>query len=301
MLDYIFAARPMLHLPLWSVYLVSLHYHHRLSGESFALTDLFILACLSLVAAAAYYINQVYDYESDSINRKLGFLQNDVISSRTAMGLFVVLSVIALGASVLFSLATFSIILVLFVVGYFYSVPPIRLKDRPIGGWLANALGYGFIVPFSVMPDITFHNAGLLGWDNPFYFFLTVGSIYLLTTLPDREGDTRTGKRTLAVVLPRAVVLMFALLSMLLSVWVAHYSGHVALMYLSIVSAVAIAITIFVRAPRMELFAAKLPILLLTLLAGYFFWGYLVFIVAMIFGTRIYYRKRFAITYPEIA
>lgn len=291
----------MLHVPVWSVYFVSLHYHHRLSHERFLWSDLLILVCLTLTAAGAYYINQVYDYESDERNRKLGFLQNGLVSAKTAMALFIALSVVALGTAVLFSLATFAIILFLFVLSYFYSAPPLRLKDHPTGGWLANAFGYGFVIPLSVMPDITFHNAGLLGWDNPFYFFLAVGSIYVLTTLPDREGDMNTGKRTLAVVLPRGVVISLALAFMLASAWVAYYSGYFALMYISIVSAVPILLCFIIRSPRMELLSAKLPILLLTLLAGYFFPVYFLFIVAIVFGTRIYYRKRFSVTYPELA
>jgi len=32
-LDYIFAARPMLLLPVWSIFLVALHYHHELAQK----------------------------------------------------------------------------------------------------------------------------------------------------------------------------------------------------------------------------------------------------------------------------
>jgi hypothetical protein len=45
--------------------------------------------------------------------------------------------------------------------------------------------------------------------------------------------------------------------------------------------------------------AAKLPLLLLTLLAGFFYPGYFLFVVALLFGTRIYYRRRFHIAYPR--
>ncbi len=42
-LDLIFAARPMFHLPGWSIFLVSLHYHHQISGDSFSVEDIFVL------------------------------------------------------------------------------------------------------------------------------------------------------------------------------------------------------------------------------------------------------------------
>ena len=291
----------MLHIPLWSVYLVSLHYHHRLSGEAFMLYDLLIMICLSLVASGGYYINQVYDYESDRINGKLGFLHNDLIGERGLLGLFLVLSVVSIGIAAYLSWLIALLIIVLFVLGYSYSAPPLRLKDRPVWGLIVNAVGIGFIVPLVVMPDLNVHNIGLLGWDNPLYFFFAVGSIYILTTLPDRDGDKAVGKKTLAVVLPGAAVASLSLLLMIFSAWVAFYSGHVLLMYLSLVSSIAILVSLVMPSPRITLFAAKFPILLLTLLAGYLFWGYLLFIVAIVFSTRIYYRYRFAVIYPKLA
>ena len=104
-LDYIGAARPLLHLPVWSIYLVSLHYHHQLSGESFAIRDLVVLGCVTLSAAAAYYLNQVYDFESDGINGKLGFLHRGMVDRNRLLGLYVVLSVISIGVAALISMA----------------------------------------------------------------------------------------------------------------------------------------------------------------------------------------------------
>ena len=290
----------MLLLPVWSVYLVCLHYHQRLSGEAFLWSDLLILCCLTLVAAAAYYINQVYDYDSDFRNDKLGFLQANILTERAMIALYISLSIVSVGAGVLLSTATFFILLLLFMIGYVYSAPPVRLKDRPVSGLLANAIGYGFLIPLSIMPDLNFHNAGLLGWDNPLYFFFAVGSIYVLTTLPDKEGDRASGKRTLAVVLPRPIVVIVALVLMLASGWVARYSGNDLLLYISAISAIFIFLMLLIRSAKFDLFAAKLPILLLTMLAAYFFPGYALFIVAMLIFTRIYYRYRFSMVYPKL-
>ncbi|UCE25543.1 MAG: UbiA family prenyltransferase [Candidatus Zixiibacteriota bacterium] len=301
LLDYIFAARPMLHLPLWSVYLVSLHYHHRLSGETFTPADLLVMTCLSLVASGSYYINQVYDYDSDRINGKLGFLLNGLVREQGLWSLFLVLSVVSVGLAVFLSWSTALIMVALFVLGFFYSAPPFRLKDRPAWGLLINAVGIGFIVPLAVMPDLNVHNIGLLGWDSPLFFLFSVGSIYILTTLPDREGDRAVGKRTLAVVLPGALVAALSLVLMMLSAWVAYYSGHRLLLYLSLMSTIIILPVLPARSDRFTLFAAKFPVLLLTLLAGYLFWSYLLFVVAIVIGTRIYYRRRFAVVYPKLA
>ncbi|UCD63550.1 MAG: UbiA family prenyltransferase [Candidatus Zixiibacteriota bacterium] len=291
----------MLHLPLWSIYLVSLHYHLKLSGESFQWQDLVILAGTTLLAAAAYYINQVYDVGTDRVNRKLGFLQGNFVSVGGLTALYIALSVAAVAVVAMLSPVTLGIFLAAFVLGYFYSTPPLKLKDRPVAGLVVNAVGIGFMVPVLVMPDASVHNIGLLGWDNPLYFMLAVGSIYLLTTLPDREGDAAAGKRTAAVVLPRMFVLLGALILILLAAYTARRSGHELLSYLALASSALILVNLMLRKAALELAAAKIPILLLTALAGYFFPLYLLIIVAIIFAGRIYYKKRFGVIYPRLA
>lgn len=300
LLDYIFAARPMLLLPVWSIFLVSLHYHQQLSGERFDLTDLSLMISLTLAAAGAYYLNQVCDQESDRINGKLGFLHRGILSEKELTRWYLLLSVLSVTLALAVSVPTFFVVLVLFILGYVYSAPPFRLKDRPVGGLIANATGIGFVIPLAVMPDISFHTAGLLGWDNPFYFFFAVGSIYIVTTLPDRRGDEAAAKRTLAVLLPRRMVLMIALCLMMLSAWVAWYSDYTGLLYLSLFSSAFLILTMVVNSDKYILTAAKLPIFLLTLMASGFFWGYFLFMVAILFLARIYYRKRFGITYPGL-
>jgi 4-hydroxybenzoate polyprenyltransferase len=73
-LDFIFAARPLLHIPVWTVYLITLHHHRQADNGLFSIEDLVMLGCLSLLFAGAFYLNQVYDYDSDLRNKKLGFL-----------------------------------------------------------------------------------------------------------------------------------------------------------------------------------------------------------------------------------
>jgi 4-hydroxybenzoate polyprenyltransferase len=176
LLDFVFAARPMLHLPIWSIYLVALFYHRKLSGGNFQWSDVGMLACLSLLASGAYYLNQVYDYDSDKINRKLGFLQVGLLNKKELMAAYLVVSVAAIGSAFFYSFLILVIVLQLFVFGYVYSTPPLRLKDRPFPGLLANAYTFGFLVPFTVMPQLNLHNAGRLGWDKPIYFFLAVAA-----------------------------------------------------------------------------------------------------------------------------
>lgn len=299
-LDYIFAARPMLLLPVWSIFLVALHYHHELAIKTFGWLDLLVLSCLTILTAAAYYINQVFDFDSDRINSKLGFLQKQMVSSKALMILFIIFSLLALSAAFFISIALFAIFLQLVLFSFVYSSSPFRLKDRPISGLFANAYSFGFLIPIAVMPYITQHNAGLLGWDNPFYFFLSVMGVHILTTIPDRVGDKATGKKTIGVVLPIRVSLFTALVSFAGAALVALSSNFLLLMIIAIISATLVLTAMFTSNLKLILAAAKVPILLLTLLAGYFYPIYFLFVVALIFSTRAYYKKRFNVTYPGL-
>jgi len=298
--DLFFAARPMLHIPVWSTYLVCLHYHNQLSGERLGWWDLLMLLCLSLMTAGSYWWNQVYDFESDQANNKLGFLQRGLLTRTELTAAFLICSLLGLAVTPLYSVLVFAIFAQAFFLSFAYSAPPLRLKDRPLWGLFANAWGVGFLVPLCVMPELTVHNAGLLGWDNPGYFFLAVASIYLLTTVPDRAGDELAGKRTIAVVFGSRVVLIVALALALLSALVAYRSGFILLCRLSLMSGLLAVAALAFRSERVTLVAAKTPILLLALLSGYFYPEYLLFIIVLIAATRIYYARRFKMSYPRL-
>jgi hypothetical protein len=287
LLDIVFASRPMLQIPVWTVYLVALHYHHQLSGKQFALSNLSLLACLTLLSSGAFYLNQVYDYDSDVINNKSGFLQRGLLSSGQLMVAFVAVSVPAVVAGIFFSFATVFVFVQLFALSYFYSVPPLRMKDRPLAGFFANAWGHGFLVSFAVMPEITQHNAGLLGWDNPVYFFLVVGSTYFL-------------KRTVGVIFGRTITLLISIIFCFAAAWTAWNSQYIVLLVLAIIQSVLTLLTTVIKYDSLLNLTIKLPILLLTLLAAFFYPLYLLFIVALIIGTKIYYLRRFNLDYPRL-
>lgn len=299
--DFIFAARPLLHLPIWSVFLICLHYHHQLSGAVFSYEDFIILAGMSLIVSGAYYLNQIYDYESDKINDKLGFLQSDKLTFTQLWVGYLVITLIPIVISYFISLWILIIFLQFFVLGFLYSSNPFQLKNRPLLGLLTNAYSFGWLVPLTVMPEINFHNAGLLGWDNPFYFFLAVAAIHIMTTIPDREGDMKTDKKTIAVIMSPVLSKLLALVLLIASIAVAYRSGFLLLSGLSLISALVVLLSCFYPSNRLCLLATKLPILLLTLLAGYFYFYYFLFIVVLLIATRIYYKKRFGIVYPKIA
>lgn len=298
--DHIFAARPMLHLPGWSVFLVALHYHHQISGDRFSWEDLFILAGITCMTAGTMFLNQIFDRKSDALNRKLGFIADGFLTERQMMAAFIVCSLVGLAIGFSISLATGAIFTQALAVGWLYSAPPARLKDRPWLGLLANGWAIGFLVASAVMPEIGIHTIGLLGWDNPFYFFCVVSGVYCLTTIPDIAGDAATGKRTLAVLFsPRVAMIVAAILYALAAV-IAYCTGYLLLAGLAVVALLLVIPNLFQQSTAMVLVAAKLPILLLALLAGYFYPGYLVFMIVLIWLTRVYYKHRFNLIYPRL-
>ncbi len=299
-LDYIFAARPMLHLPGWSIFLVALYYHHQLSGESFSWEDFFVMCGITCMTAGAMYLNQIFDKESDSINRKLGYVANGIIDEQQMMRAFFLISGVGIAIGYLISFVTAAIFIVAFLLSWLYSAPPIRLKDRPFWGLFANGFSIGFLMSIAVMPDLNLHNAGLLGWDNPFYFGIVVSAVYCLTTIPDIAGDTATGKKTVAVVTSPRVAALLSILMYAIASLLAYRFGYLMLSALSGFALLLVLPYLFRPSNKLVLFAAKLPILLLGLLAGYFYPGYLVFMIVLILFTRLYYKRRFNLNYPSL-
>lgn len=300
-LDIVFAARPLLLIPIWSVYLVSLHFHHELSGATFDLVNALSLVSLTLLGAGACYINQVFDADSDRRNDKVHFLSRGCVTESQLMFGYVLTGVIAAALSFFVSTLFFLICAQLLAFSYFYSAPPLRLKDRPVAGLLANAWCIGFLIAVSVYPKMSLHNAGYLGWDNPFYFSMAVGGIYLLTTIPDRAGDASTGKRTVGVLAGRARTVVLAAVWLAVAAVAAWVADYPVLFWIAVASTVVVLLSLWVASERIILFAAKFPILVLTLFAGWRYPLYLIFIVVLVIATRIYYKRRLNISYPSIA
>jgi 4-hydroxybenzoate polyprenyltransferase len=185
-----------------------------------------------------------------------------------------------------------------FLLGFAYSAPPMRFKDRPITGLLTNSIAYGLLLPLVVIAIEKRITTG--DFMLPLYFFMAVSAGYLLTIIPDREGDMKSGKITLAAILPDIYLMLIALLLLYLSLMTALKIEH---FYLAVISAVSIVLfltAIIFRKIKFILFACKMPILLMSLLAGYYYPAYLIFILVLLVLTRLYYRLRFGIKYPGL-
>jgi len=287
----------MLLLPVWSIYLITF----QSLGHEFR-PDLrlwVVFMGVSLMYAGAYLINQIHDYESDLINGKLGFLQRGMIKKSEMMAIYLSLSVIALIIGFWAGFKIGLIFTAVFLLGYFYSAPPLRLKDRPVGGLIANALGYGFLLPLSV-PYYMENMAGQAIYI-PIYFVLAIAAGYLLTVIPDKEGDQKTGKITPVLFLPVRTLILLAMMLVVLSAYFSDRGGFHYLTLISIISVFLLLGVILSVSEATVLLACKLPIFLISLLAGFYYPVFLVFLLVVLITTRIYYRRRFGIIYPRLS
>lgn len=286
----------MLLLPVWSVYLVT---HRIINGDNeFSPGDGLVLVGVSLIVIGAYFINQIYDFESDRLNRKLGFLQRDLIKKSEMMAAYIVTSIIPLIAGFILDIKIGLVMLIMILIGYVYSASPLRLKDRPLAGLIANAAAYGVLIPMSVPGFMDYFNISRIYI--VICFFMMVAAGYMLTIIPDREGDRKAGKLTLATQSSDKPIIFFAMVFLLAASYSSFVLDNIHLIIICIISIALFLVALVIGRSGFILFACKFPILLLSLLAGYYFPTYLVFLLVLLILTRLYYHKRFGIEYPRL-
>lgn len=156
-----------------------------------------------LLWLAVLSVNDAYDLDTDRINpRKAGsplvagrVTAGQALRISVVTGLVAVLAAIPLGA--LFTLGTAGLVL----LGWAYSVPPLRLKARPGADLMVNAVA-GVFGPLGGWVAVTGTTAGF-PWPIAAIGVMAAAALYLPTTLADRDADRDSGIRTIAVVLGR--------------------------------------------------------------------------------------------------
>lgn len=295
--DLVFVGRPVLLVPVWTVYL---HYLAVCgSGELFrpwpAPAAFLHLSVLTLLFMGIYVFNQIFDIESDRLNDKLYFLPRNIIGLKTAWIYYTVLTVAGLAVVVAAAREVLWISAAIAALGILYSAPGVRLKDSPYGGLLANAVAYGYLIPTMAAVYIG-RPPGL----KTIPYFLAIATGYILTTIPDHDGDLAAGKRTVAVVLDPKSALWLALLTAAATVPASLGTGNREMAVVAAVTGVGISCLLFRFTFRGLLFVCKFPILLLTLLAGAHYLFYLPLLLLTIILTRFYYKRRFGVDYPDL-
>jgi 4-hydroxybenzoate polyprenyltransferase len=180
-----------------------------------ALTPLAMAQALLLSFPFCFYmfgINDIFDRKTDRLNeRKNNPVWGNTLEERdTGWVINVSAAAIALLlASCLFSgnPANFAIAVLMVVLAYIYSAPPLRLKEIPVVDSLFNA-AYGFL-PFAMGYSLS----GALGFLQPKFvlFAFTFSAAHAIGTVVDMEADRKAGIRTFATEFGPRLPALFAM------------------------------------------------------------------------------------------
>ena len=205
-----------------------------ISSGSTTITPLLILQILllSFPACIFYYgINDIYDYESDKINPRKGFIEGVKLEPQYHPYIknvaFFVGSLLFLTSFLTLNITNILGMVLLVFLGYFYSAPPLRFKEKPPLDSFVNGIGYFFIpflIGFSFSSSISF-NAGkdvlLIG---VCLITVFVMGFHSYSTIVDYSIDKKVGDKTFATVFSKRGASFFALLASILALFFANSS-----------------------------------------------------------------------------
>lgn len=289
--------RPILLVPAWVFLLLG---YFQAGGRRFftSVHFLHVLVGFSLLLAALYVFNQLFDMASDAINKKHLLISESSMPRKNAYALGGIL----IGGAALAAVYLEPLIRLFFglslLLGIAYSLPPVRLKARPFADVAVNAIGYGFINFSLGWLTVQQFSAALVL--NAVPYMLAVGAIFVNTTVLDLAGDRECGYRTTGVFLgtKRALALSTALMG-------ACLAAAAGLRNFACLVPAIVALPLFVAAALKRdtgsiARSVRVSGPLLVLVTGMIFPYFLILFLAVFVFLRVYYRRRFGIDYPAI-
>lgn len=157
---------------------------------------------LVIVNAASNTLNQVYDYDIDKINKPYRPIPQNIITKDEALTIAWVLYLVTLWRISMLNRGFATIILIIMLVTIFYSVPPLRFKQRFMISNISIAFArglLGFVAAWSIF-------GSPIPWEDPTPWIIgLIFGIYLMGAVTtkdftDVKGDKKYGMNTLPVV-----------------------------------------------------------------------------------------------------
>lgn len=301
--DYFFILRPLILIPVWDFFLIG---SYRARGARGFTWDMALgLLIYTMLMGGVYILNQIMDIETDRINKKLFLLTAGYVTVKTATFQMTALWLAAVILAYKSGLAFMLFIALSLILGVAYSLPPIKLKGKPFLDLLANGFGYGLVnfgLGWLIFRPFTW---SILGIFLP--YLLSIAAVFVNTTIVDAEGDRKAGERTTAVLI--GAPMSYALSSLLMAGAIIASALRKDLICL-IPSAVSLplflvaALCCFQKNKvdrKLTILSFRLPGLLFTLVTGYLYPPYFLFLIVLLIAMRIYYKKRFGMNYPTLA
>ncbi len=306
-LDYIFVLRPTLFFPVWTVFLAGYHanllfdlkYSSLATSEIHSNNPILVAALLTLLMGAVFIFNQIADIQSDRENQKLFFIADGIIKKNIAILEGIALTIFSIAASFFLHHQLGIIFIIIFIfTGIIYNFKPFNWKDKPILGIVVNFCG-GWSV--AVCGWIA---AGTSSWQFAIYaipYAIGLVAVYLLTTLPDIQGDEAMDKITFGVKYGQklttywAVVFEFA--AVILSYLLKDY-----MLFLPALASFPLFLIAVVSREMNDIFRAiKFTVLFASLAVCIKYPLYFVIIFLTFYFSKWYYRRRFDLEYPKFA
>ena len=304
-LDYFFVLRPMLFFPGWSTMMAGYFIQSKslwippFHFQKFPDQLIFVLIGFAMVMGSSFVLNQLKDIASDKENKKLFIISNGILSPKAVWIEVILLT--SFSFLIAFAILTeLGILFVLFfiVTGLLYNFSPANMKDRPWGSLVANGLmGWvAFSIGWISTNAISVH---LIIDSLPYLCFNT--ALYLYTILPDREGDKKSGKKTLAVSLNINNIIYLAFTLYLIGFFVSIWSIDRQALVFYILSLPLFIKTLLGKKTEDTIRATKYGILFFAISICLRWPIYFLIMVLGFFGTKWYFKKRFDFDYPNFS
>ncbi len=233
--------------------------------EFVALSKNLIGALLAFMFAmgGSFILNQLQDVDSDQRNKKLFLIGGKYIKETHAYRESLLLLFSALFIGLYVKIAVFFLLMVFIITtAYLYNYHPFRFKNRPLWGLVANILmGWAaFAIGWSLLRrmDVSF----LI---ESFPYLALNTSLYLLTTIPDAEGDAAAGKHTFSVHYGFSFTVGMAVLLYLLSLGFSSWGNDQLIWLLNLL--------VFYFFLRLALSASRARVILTIKMSIFFFLG----------------------------
>lgn len=190
-------------------------------------------------------LNDIYDYSSDLQSTRRPKIWGAVVSEADRplvwRACLATVPLVVGGALVTRNAFNVAAACGLVLVAWAYSVPPVRLKERPPLDSLSNGLGF-FLLPFAMGYSL---GADPLAMPLKYYLLaLSVSGIHALATAADYEADKAAGHRTLAVAYGRRVAATLALATFSVALVAGDYQGVAVRVYLAVGAVASLAATL---------------------------------------------------------
>jgi len=305
-LDYFFVLRPILLVPAWTMLLAGFYQAQRQAGIPVKPVWLLpgklwlALALYSGLMGAAYIVNQIFDVETDRLNKKLFLVAEGYVSKSGIWAEAVILMVLALALAAYFFNRTFAVMMLASgILGLLYSMPPFKFKAKPFLDMTANGFGYGGLAFATGWLVLGQYSEKI--WLAAAPYMLAVAAVYVNTTIPDYHSDKATGNITTGVFLGGTVTIGLGLALMAGSAGLAYYLNDRLCLIASVCALPLFLTAVITGKMRWTMVSYQGGSLVLVLLVGMMYPVFFLLLAATYLALKVYHKKRFNLDYPRFA